>query len=83
MDYLFTVLQTSLNNVKCHIGRSELWPKDYGENVFDGNLPDFDYVVIGAGSSGSVVASRLSENPNVNVLVLEAGGDPPIESEVL
>ncbi|KAI0379626.1 putative GMC oxidoreductase [Hypomontagnella monticulosa] len=35
----------------------------------------FDYVIAGAGTSGLVVANRLSEDPNIQVAVIEPGGD--------
>ncbi|XP_073990124.1 glucose dehydrogenase [FAD, quinone]-like isoform X2 [Rhodnius prolixus] len=48
------------------------------EDIYLGNLPiakDYDFVIVGASPSGCVIANKLTENPNVKVLLLEAGAE--------
>ena len=44
-----------------------------------GGLPD--YLIVGGGTSGCVLAARLTENPGVRVLLVEAGPDLTEESQ--
>ncbi|XP_028162012.1 glucose dehydrogenase [FAD, quinone]-like isoform X1 [Ostrinia furnacalis] len=54
----------------------EPWPKA----AHPTNDTTFDYIVVGAGTAGSVLSSRLADLDGVSVLLIEAGGDPPQES---
>jgi choline dehydrogenase len=56
------------------VGSVALWP---ARAAAQGPLPaEVDIVIVGAGSSGCVLANRLSADPTVRVLVVEAGGPP-------
>ena len=55
-------------------GSVALWPERMAGQGASANT--FDIIIVGAGSSGCVIANRLTADPNLRVLLLEAGGPP-------
>jgi len=76
----FLRLLNSLNREQCSMASRITYPKDYSLSIK--NNDEFDIILVGCGASGSVLAAKLSDEKNLNVLLLEAGGVPLMQSEI-
>lgn len=65
---------------QCSLGKPD-YPADRTDEILD-SKKEFDFVVVGGGTAGSILAHRLTEVQNWDVLLIEAGEDPTPDTDV-
>ncbi|XP_044261112.1 glucose dehydrogenase [FAD, quinone]-like [Tribolium madens] len=78
--HLFLTLINTLLASKCRISSPSNYPPNRASTLSDND--EFDFIIVGSGTSGSVVTNQLSQNRNWKILVLESGNLPTPDSEI-
>lgn len=77
---IFAYLVQTLLAAQCSLA-SDIYPPDRSEEIAASNI-EFDFIIVGSGSAGSVVANRLTEVEDWKVLLIEAGDNPSVLNEI-